>query len=433
MNKVLETIFNENHKKFRYLKNLEIALRGGEYHFIEIKDNVIINSQTKSDYYLSIRGENRKNYFSFNSPFKDDLFNLIKLNQNIRNNNIIKYPFLKPKKYRNNNSLDISFEEYNNILLLELISKPVFKLLRQKFNINGFIYIKKDRISPFSNQYPIISIINNKGLFINHQQNKIVINFTINNNHNTISINKIFNKIEEIENYLNKEINNIEKKINLKKINNYIAKDDKIIFSSKAIAQILHKIKNNFSISDYYENKNNLFKNKLNQKIFSHKINIQSTPYHPLLLTAPFDETGEERIIVNLIKNGYLREFTVSYYESLKYKALLTGHSFLNSKYSTPQSLYLKGSTTELTDILNSENKIIFIDDLNISNQIIEINETIKITSLNSFIYKKGKIYKKIENLELNISISELFMKVVALTTENEEFGMITPEILVSL
>ncbi len=434
MNNKLENIFNKNHKRLRRIKNLEFALRGGEYHFVEIKDNIIINSSTKNDYYLSVRGEYKKNYFSFNSTFKDDLFDIIKLNQNIKNHNLIKYPFLKPINYRDNNTLEINFDEYNNLLLLDTISKYIFDFLSKKCIINGRIYIKKGRISPFNNAYPIISIVNSKGINAHHKQNKIVLNLEIKKNDNIITINKIFNNIKEIKNYLEQKNNDIQEKLNLKTLKNYTINNDKIIFSSLSIAKILHKIKNNFSSTDYFENEFNIFRNNLNKKIFSHKINIQSTPYHPLLAIAPFDEIGEEKTIVNIIRNGKLRELTASYYESIKYKIPLTGDTFLDTKNSRILSLYLKGSNIKLESILNNNSNIIYIDNLNILQDIKSLNQKFKINAKNSsYIYKKGKINKKIKSLELNISLQELFMSVVELTEEQEELGMIAPEILISL
>lgn len=434
MNNKLENIFNKNYRRLRRIKNLEFALRGGEYHFIEIKNNIIINSSTKKDYYLSVRGEYKKNYFSFNSIFKDDLFDMIILNQNIKNHNLIKYPFLKPVNYRDNNALEINFDEYNNLLLLDLISKYIFEFLAKKYTINGKIYIKNGRISPFSNAYPIISIVNSKGINAQHKQNKIVINLELRKDNNTIIVNKTFNNIKEIKNYLEQKNNDIQEKLNLKTLKNYTINNNKIVFSSLAIAKILHKIKNNFSSTDYFENEFNIFRKHLNKRIFSHKINIQSTPYHPLLPIAPFDEIGEEKTIVNIIKNGKLRELTASYYESIKYKIALTGDSFLDTKNSRIMSLYLKGSNTNLESILKNNTNIIYIDDLNIVENIRSLNQKIKINAKNtSYIYKKGKLNKKIENLDLNISLQELFMSVVELTEEKEELAMITPEILVSL
>ncbi len=434
MNDRLEQIFNKNIKRLRRIKNLEFALRGGEYHFIEIRNNIIVNSNSKKDYYISVRGEYRKNYFSFNSIFDDDLFDIIKLNRNIKNNNLIKYPFLKPVNYRDNNTLDINFDEYNNLLLLDNISEFIFKFLGKKYSVNGFIYIKKGRISPFTSHYPVISIINSKGLIANHRQNKIVLSLELQKAENIININKNFNNTDEIKNYLKNKMDSISQKLSLKSIENYTVENDKIVFSSLAIAKILHKIKHNFSSTDYFENNSNIFKNKLNKKIFSHKINIQLTPYHPLLLIAPFDETGEEKTIVNLVKNGKLREFTASYYESLKYKIPLTGDTVLNSKNSQIVSLYLKGGNSKTESIFKSNHKIIYIDDLEINQNTESLNEKIKITSKSSsFLYKKGKLEKKINNLIINISLDKLFMSIVDLTEEKEELGMITPDIFVSL
>ena len=62
----LENVFNTTYKKLRKIKKLEIALRGGEYHLIEFEDNIIKKAQTKSDYYFSVRGVYKRNYFSFN-------------------------------------------------------------------------------------------------------------------------------------------------------------------------------------------------------------------------------------------------------------------------------------------------------------------------------------------------------------------------------
>ena len=157
MNNVnLEKIFNTTYKKLKKVKKLEIALRGGEFHLIEFEDNKIKKSSTKSDYYFSIRGIYKRNYFSFNSPIQDDLSNIIKQKQKEKYLGI-KYPFLKETEYRDNSSLNINFEEFNNLLLIELISKPIFKLLKDKFIINGIVYLKKDRISPYSSSYPIVS------------------------------------------------------------------------------------------------------------------------------------------------------------------------------------------------------------------------------------------------------------------------------------
>jgi predicted Zn-dependent protease len=359
---------------------------------------------------------------------------MIKLNRNVKNDDLIRYPFLKPINYRDNNSLEINFEEYNNLLLLESISEYIFKFLSKKYQISGFIYLKKGRLSPFSNNYPIISIINTNGLNAEHKQNKIVISLKISKADNFIEINRIFSSFREIRDYFKEKEVDFVNKLGLRVIKNYTLKNNKIIFSSISIAKILHKIKNNFSSTDYFNNSDNIFKNSLNKKIFSHKIIIQTTAYHPLLLIAPFDEIGEEKVIVNLIKNGKLRDLTFSYYEALKYKKALTGHTSLAHKHSKIISLYLKGKNIKLESILKDNKNIIYIENMEIIGKINSLSENFRIKSYNSsYIYKNGKLSSKIENFELNISLRTLFMSVVELMHEKEELGMIVPDILVSL
>ncbi len=409
--------------------DFEVAVSGGKYDFVKIQNSKFIKSQTVEKYNFNIRGNYKNNYFSFisNSSNVNDVKNELLKKQTIKSEN--KIYFCENKNYRNVQSFDENLKDYNNLLTFNDLSSMYFKLLKENIDINGYFYNKTGTISPFSENYPPFLIFNTKNLYAFYNNTRIIVNLSLNYKNIYQNINMIISNLDDIEKF-NENIENYLKyiKIPLKNIENT---NYKIIFSKKSVSKLLWMMQKSFSSSFYFGNKS-MFRNNLHKKIFSNLINIEDTPFHPLLNGKPFDDIGEEKQITPLIDKGYLRGLTFNYNESILYKNSQTFHNELNLNYSLPSYLYLKGSNTKLTDILNNE-EVLYIDDISIFDcENLSYDEKFELkTEGISFLYKKGTVSNIIKDISIKLSFKDIFMNTIEITEENESLGFVVPELFV--
>ncbi len=409
--------------------DFEVAVSGGKYDFVKIGNSKFIQSKSAEKYNFNIRGIYKNNYFSFisNSPNVNDVKNELLKKQTIKSEN--KVYFCESKNYRNVQSFDENLKDYNNLLTFNDLSSVYFKLLKENIDINGYFYNKIGTISPFSEIYPPFLIFNNKNLYAFYNNTRIIVNLTLKHKDISQNINCIISNLNDIDKFNE----NIEKylkyiKIPLKNIENTRYK---IIFSKKSVSKLLWMMQKSFSSSYYFGNKS-LFRNNLHKKIFSNLINIEDTPFHPLLNGKPFDDFGEEKQITPLIDKGYLRGLTFNYNESILHKNSQTFHNDLTLNHSIPNYLYLKGSNTKLSEILNNE-EVLFIDDISMfdcENLLYDEKFDLKTEGI-SFLYKKGNISNIVKDISIKLSFKDIFLNIIEITEESESIGFVVPELFV--
>ncbi len=410
---------------------LEMALHGGSYHFIEIKDNVISEVKTQENTSISVRGIYQKNPFYFNTPVLNSLNDQLKINCNIIQK-VPNYPFQENANYKKK-SKGIDFNNFNNLLLLQEVFPLLFKLFENNYNVSGFFYIRNTRVSPKNSIFnPINAIINNKGLNLWHEQTQIIIELHIKKEDFQYKISNAFEAPKQLKNFLREKQNYIEIINNFKKIKQSNLNIKKIILSSKSVAYLLLILRPYFLIN--LQKNSNFWQNSQNKRIFSHKITINETLNHELLSTINFDELGILKKRNILIKKGVLSGYIASFKEAEKYKVKPTANNLLLKDEAMPFSLHLEGNNN-INLIKKNDSITLYCENLIIKNieNLKNIDSVLNFVSKNAILYQKRKVTNIIPEYNFSISLKDLFMHIESLGKEQENMGMIAPEILINL
>jgi len=203
---------------------------------------------------------------------------------------------------------------------------------------------------------------------------------------------------------------------------------------------------NYFALSskNYYEGISP-FSGKLNEKIFSEKINLYEEPFNLLLFPIGFDFEGNVKKKVSIIENGILKNIALNN----KYSKLLNLENNACSNipfqdYPIFLHLHLKGGNKSLEDIIKETERGIFINRIWYLNLVEPMSFTLTgMTRDGLFLIEDGKIKSAIKNMRFTQSFIEVFNNVIDISNEEKlivnsnfyEFyprGSIIPDIKVS-
>jgi PmbA protein len=113
------------------------------------------------------------------------------------------------------------------------------------------------------------------------------------------------------------------------------------------------------------DKKTSLFKDKLNHKIASAKINIIDDPFDVQgLQSRPFDGEGMASKKNTLVESGVLKKFLTNKEYAEKLKLEHTAHAYRRTSGETdiePSNLYIQKGVSDLKKLLNSYPKAIYI------------------------------------------------------------------------
>jgi predicted Zn-dependent protease len=411
----------------------DIVIFYNEYLFQRFANSFIHQSTFEENYLISvrIRTENKYAIFYINNFDIEKIKELLKKSEN----SMIESEFLFPLEKKEIPKYEFAFDNF------ELNPDESSKIIKEIIKIGG----NYKTFGNFYRGFQHVFVLSSDGF---EAYNKTSINHLTINYINTSSAWSQYSsyKFSDIlENYekfakncLNMAILN-ENPIEIKE-----GKYD-VILSSLALSEIIDYL-NYFALSskNYYEGISP-FSGKLNEKIFSEKINLYEEPFNLLLFPIGFDFEGNVKKKISIIENGVLKNIALNN----KYSKLLNLENNACSNipfqdYPIFLHLHLKGGNKSLEDIIKETGRGIFINRIWYLNLVEPMSFTLTgMTRDGLFLIEDGKIKSAIKNMRFTQSFMEVFNNVIDISNEEKlivnsnfyEFyprGSIIPDIKVS-
>ncbi len=195
-----------------------------------------------------------------------------------------------------------------------------------------------------------------------------------------------------------------------------------VILSSLAISDILSLI-DHYALSSksYYEG-TSPFAGKLNQKVFSDKLNLYEEPLNRNLFAITFDFEGNIRENFPVIENGVLKNIALNN----KYSKLLNlrNNACANIPffdYPIFSHLHLKGGNKSLNDILEETERGILVSRIWYANLVEPMSLTITgMTRDGLFLIENGKIKCGLKNMRFTQSFISALNNIEAISKDEK-------------
>jgi len=195
-----------------------------------------------------------------------------------------------------------------------------------------------------------------------------------------------------------------------------------VIFTSLALSEIIDLINYyGFSSKNYYDGLSP-FSGKLNEKIFSEKINLYDEPLNKNLFPIGFDFEGNLKKNSVVIENGVLKSIALNN----KYSKLLNLENnacsvSLSSEFPLFLHLHLKGGNKSLEDIIRETERGILINRVWYVNLVEPKSLTLTgMTRDGLFLIENGKLKCGLKNMRFNESFIKAFNNVVDISNEEK-------------
>ena len=411
----------------------DIVIFYNEYLFQRFANSFIHQSTFEENYLISvrIRTENKYAIFYINNFDIEKIKELLKKSEN----SMIESEFLFPLEKKEIPKYEFAFDNF------ELNPDESSKIIKEIIKIGG----NYKTFGNFYRGFQHVFILSSDGFEAYNKTsiNHLTINYINSNSawsqYSSYKFSDILENYEKFaKNCLNMAILN-ENPIEIKE-----GKYD-VILSSLALSDIIDYL-NYFALSskNYYEGISP-FSGKLNEKIFSEKINLYEEPFNLLLFPIGFDFEGNVKKKVSIIENGILKNIALNN----KYSKLLNLENNACSNipfqdYPIFLHLHLKGGNKSLEDIIKETGRGIFINRIWYLNLVEPMSFTLTgMTRDGLFLIEDGKIKSAIKNMRFTQSFIEVFNNVIDISNEEKlivnsnfyEFyprGSIIPDIKVS-
>jgi len=411
----------------------DIVIFYNEYLFQRFANSFIHQSTFEENYLISvrIRTENKYAIFYINNFDIEKIKELLKKSEN----SMIESEFLFPLEKKEIPKYEFAFDNF------ELNPDESSKIIKEIIKIGG----NYKAFGNFYRGFQHVFVLSSDGFEAYNKTsiNHLTINYINSNSawsqYSSYKFSDILENYEKFaKNCLNMAILN-ENPIEIKE-----GRYD-VILSSLALSDIIDYL-NYFALSskNYYEGISP-FSGKLNEKIFSEKINLYEEPFNLLLFPIGFDFEGNVKKKVSIIENGILKNIALNN----KYSKLLNLENNACSNipfqdYPIFLHLHLKGGNKSLEDIIKETERGIFINRIWYLNLVEPMSFTLTgMTRDGLFLIEDGKIKSAIKNMRFTQSFIEVFNNVIDISNEEKlivnsnfyEFyprGSIIPDIKVS-
>lgn len=411
----------------------DIVIFYNEYLFQRFANSFIHQSTFEENYLISvrIRTENKYAIFYINNFDIEKIKELLKKSEN----SMIESEFLFPLEKKEIPKYEFAFDNF------ELNPDESSKIIKEIIKIGG----SYKAFGNFYRGFQHVFVLSSDGFEAYNKTsiNHLTINYINSNSawsqYSSYKFSDILENYEKFaKNCLNMAILN-ENPIEIK--------EDKydVILSSLALSDIIDYL-NYFALSskNYYEGISP-FSGKLNEKIFSEKINLYEEPFNLLLFPIGFDFEGNVKKKISIIENGALKNIALNN----KYSKLLNLENNACSNipfqdYPIFLHLHLKGGNKSLEDIIKETGRGIFINRIWYLNLVEPMSFTLTgMTRDGLFLIEDGKIKSAIKNMRFTQSFIEVFNNVIDISNEEKlivnsnfyEFyprGSLIPDIKVS-
>jgi PmbA protein len=411
----------------------DIIIFYNEYLFQRFANSFIHQSTFEENYLISvrIRTENKYAIFYINNFDIEKIKELLKKSEN----SMIESEFLFPLEKKEIPKYEFAFDNF------ELNPDESSKIIKEIIKIGG----NYKTFGNFYRGFQHVFVLSSDGFEAYNKTsiNHLTINYINSNSawsqYSSYKFSDILENYEKFaKNCLNMAILN-ENPIEIKE-----GKYD-VILSSLALSDIIDYL-NYFALSskNYYEGISP-FSGKLNEKIFSEKINLYEEPFNLLLFPTGFDFEGNVKKKISIIENGVLKNIALNN----KYSKLLNLENNACSNipfqdYPIFLHLHFKGGNKSLEDIIKETERGIFINRIWYLNLVELMSFTLTgMTRDGLFLIEEGKIKSAIKNMRFTQSFIEVFNNVIDISKEEKlivnsnfyEFyprGSIIPDIKVS-
>jgi predicted Zn-dependent protease len=411
----------------------DIVIFYNEYLFQRFANSFIHQSTFEENYLISvrIRTENKYAIFYINNFDIEKIKELLKKSEN----SMIESEFLFPLEKKEIPKYEFAFDNF------ELNPDESSKIIKEIIKIGG----SYKAFGNFYRGFQHVFVLSSDGFEAYNKTsiNHLTINYINTNSawsqYSSYKFSDILENYEKFaKNCLNMAILN-ENPIEIKE-----GKYD-VILSSLALSEIIDYL-NYFALSskNYYEGISP-FSGKLNEKIFSEKINLYEEPFNLLLFPIGFDFEGNVKKKISIIENGALKNIALNN----KYSKLLNLENNACSNipfqdYPIFLHLHLKGGNKSLEDIIKETGRGIFINRIWYLNLVEPMSFTLTgMTRDGLFLIEDGKIKSAIKNMRFTQSFIEVFNNVIDISNEEKlivnsnfyEFyprGSLIPDIKVS-
>lgn len=296
-------------------------------------------------------------------------------------------------------NLDDLRKEYSEVYSIELL----YAHYSDKYAINSF---KSDMLDEVNFHEYVAEIVVKKDditrvVFVSH--------FSKNYN------------IEEFKKIIIAKIENAIIKINSKslKTNKY-----NIIIKNSEVANILENFAASFQSKDIYL-KNSVFTDKLNQKMFSDKINIAEDPEHGISARY-FDSEGTKTKYKEIVKNGVFLKTINNIEYALKLNEEATGNAY------GVRNLYIKSGNDSYEDLIKKLDNGIIIDSLVGFHSGTDLHTGNMSLQAEGLLVENGKIVRGINDIILATNIFEVFSNVLAVGSDmsSSDYCISAPSLL---
>ena len=174
--------------------------------------------------------------------------------------------------------------------------------------------------------------------------------------------------------------------------------------------------------------------NKLGEKIFSDKFNLQDDALFAVGMSSrPFDAEGIPSQPVNIIESGVLQTYFTNYNYAKKYNLKNTGHASRSPKSGmsiSPSNLRVKPGILSFDELVNLVPEVLVIDYLKGLSGVNPITGDFSIES-EGMIYKQGKFSHAISEFTLSGNVFECLKNIQELGNDIEPSleGIYTPSL----
>ncbi len=411
----------------------DVIIFYNEYLFQRFANSFIHQSTFEENLIISVRikSENRYAIFYINNFDIEKIKLLLKTSEN----SMIESEFLFPLEKKEIPKYEFAFDNF------EINPDESSRIIKDIIRIGG----DYKAFGNFYRGFQHIAMLSSDGFeaYNKCSINHLTINYINSNSfwsqYSSYKFNDILENYEKIaKNCLNMAILN-ENPIEIKE-----GKYD-VILSSLALSEIIDYL-NYFALSskNYYEG-TSPFSGKLNEKIFSEKMNLYEEPYNLLLFPRGFDFEGNIKKEIPIIENGVLKNIALNN----KYSKLLNLENNASSNvpfqdYPFFLHLHLKGGNKSLEDIIKETERGIFVNRIWYLNLVEPMSFTLTgMTRDGLFLIENGKIKSAIKNMRFTQSFIEVFNSVIEISRDEKliinsnfyEFyprGSLMPDIKVS-
>ncbi|MEO0224035.1 MAG: metallopeptidase TldD-related protein [candidate division WOR-3 bacterium] len=411
----------------------DVIIFYNEYLFQRFANSFIHQSTFEENLIISVRikSENRYAIFYINNFDIEKIKLLLKTSEN----SMIESEFLFPLEKKEIPKYEFAFDNF------EINPDESSRIIKDIIRIGG----DYKAFGNFYRGFQHIAMLSSDGFeaYNKCSINHLTINYINSNSfwsqYSSYKFNDILENYEKIaKNCLNMAILN-ENPIEIKE-----GKYD-VILSSLALSEIIDYL-NYFALSskNYYEG-TSPFSGKLNEKIFSEKMNLYEEPYNLLLFPRGFDFEGNIKKEIPIIENGVLKNIALNN----KYSKLLNLENNASSNvpfqdYPFFLHLHLKWGNKSLEDIIKETERGIFVNRIWYLNLVEPMSFTLTgMTRDGLFLIENGKIKSAIKNMRFTQSFIEVFNSVIEISRDEKliinsnfyEFyprGSLMPDIKVS-